>query len=81
MIKNIDNKCRLIIPLDFRQELNIEPNQELEVELVGKKIIISNPKSIMSKDEIETMYKDICRADNSEYTNGFKDALKMILKK
>lgn len=81
MIKNIDNKCRLIIPLDFRQELNIEPNQELEVELVGKKIVISNPKSIMSKNEIETMYKDICRTDNSEYTNGFKDALKMILKK
>ena len=81
MIKTIDNKCRLIIPLDFRQELNIEPNQELEVELVGKKIVISNPKSIMSKDEIETMYKDICRTDNSEYTNGFKDALKMILKK
>ena len=81
MKKTTDNKCRLIIPLDFRQELNIEPNQELDVELVGKKIVISNPKGIMAKEEIETLYKEVCKLEKSEYNIGFRDALKLILNK
>ena len=81
MKKTTDNKCRLIIPLDFRQELNIEPNQELEVELVGKKIVISNPKGMKSKEEIETLYKEVCKLEKSEYNIGFRDALKLILNK
>lgn len=81
MKKTTDNKCRLIIPLDFRQELNIEPNQELEVELIGKKIVISNPKGMKSKEEIETLYKEVCKLEKNEYNIGFRDALKLILNK
>jgi bifunctional DNA-binding transcriptional regulator/antitoxin component of YhaV-PrlF toxin-antitoxin module len=81
MIKNTDDKCRVIIPLDFRKELNIEPNQEIDIELVGKKIVISNPKGIMNKDEIETLYKETRKLNPTEYNQGFQDALKMILKK
>ena len=81
MIKNTDDKCRVIIPLDFRKELNIEPNQEIDIELVGKKIVISNPKGMKSKEEIETLYKEICKLEKNEYNIGFRDALKLILNK
>lgn len=79
MKKNIDDKCRVIIPLDFRKKLNIEPNQEVDIELIDKKIVISNSNDIMSKNEIETMYENICKLDKTEYNKGFQDAFKKIL--
>jgi AbrB family looped-hinge helix DNA binding protein len=81
MKRNIDNLGRIVIPSEMRNELGIKPNQELDIEKVGNKIIITNPEGILSRDEIETMYRDICKTDNGEYNNGFRDALKMILKK
>lgn len=82
MKKTIDNKCRIIIPLDFRRELNIEANQEIEMEKHGNKIIITNPKGIRSKEEIEKMFHDVSKLKVvTEYQKGFIDALKMVLNK
>jgi hypothetical protein len=33
----------------------------------------------MSKNEIETMYENICKLDKTEYNKGFQDAFKKIL--
>lgn len=81
MKRNIDNLGRVVIPAEMRNELGIEPNQELEIEKVGNKIIITNPKGILSKEEIETMYKGVCKLDETEYNIGFRNALEMILNK
>ena len=81
MKRNIDNLGRIVIPSEIRNELGIEPNQELDIEKVGNKIIITNPRGILSRDEIETMYKDMCKLDETEYNIGFRNALEMILKR
>ena len=81
MLRKIDTLNRIVIPNEIRKELGIEPNQELEIEKVGNKIIITNPKGTLSKDEIETMYKEICKLDETEYNIGFRNALEMILNK
>lgn len=79
MLRKIDDLGRVVIPSEMRNELGIEPNQELDIEKVGNKIIITNPSGTLSKDEIETMYKEICKLDETEYNIGFRNALEMIL--
>ena len=81
MKKRIDDLGRLVIPQPFRDELGIKPNQDLDVELVGNKIILTNPQGIRSKEEIEKMYKDIRNLEHrGEYDKGFEDALAFILR-
>lgn len=81
MKRNIDNLGRIVIPAEMRKQLGIELNQELEIELISNQIIIKNPKSIRSKEEIEDAYKNIRDLAESEYTKGFEDALKFVLRK
>lgn len=82
MLKKIDKLNRIVIPAPYLKELGIEADQELEVEKVGNKIIISNPVGMRSKEEIEKMYEDICNlANRNDYDKGFEDALKMVLNK
>lgn len=81
MLKKIDDLGRVVLPVSYRNELGIEPNQELDIEKVGNKIIITNPDGTLSKDEIETMYKEICKLDDTEYNIGFRNALELILNK
>lgn len=81
MKKKIDNLNRLVIPAPYIKELGIEADQEIEVEKVGNKIIITNPKGMKTKEEIEKMYDDIKKLVKSEYDKGFIDALKMVLNK
>ena len=79
MLRKIDDLGRVVIPSEMRNELGIEPNQELDIEKMDSKIIITNPKGMLSRDEIETMYKEICKLDETEYNIGFRNALEMIL--
>ena len=81
MKKKIDNLNRLVIPAPYIKELGIEADQEIEIEKVGNKIIITNPKGMKTKEEIEKMYEDIKKLAKSEYDKGFIDALKMVLNK
>lgn len=82
MLKKIDDLGRVIIPFEYRKELGIELNQQLEVEKVGNKIVLTNPKGMRSKEEIEKMYKDIRNLEHrGEYDKGFEDALAFVLRK
>lgn len=82
MKRTIDDLGRIVIPSEIRKELDIQPYQELRIELNNNKIVISNPKGMRSKEEIEKMYKDIRNLEHrGEYDKGFEDALKMVLNK
>lgn len=81
MKRKIDDLARIVIPAEMRKELGIELNQELEIEKVENKIIISNPKGMKSKSEIEKMLHDVSKLEATEYNKGFIDALKMCLNK
>lgn len=81
MKKKIDSLGRLVIPEPYRTELGIELEQNVEIEKIGNKIVISNPKGIRSKDEIEKMLHDAKNLNQDEYTKGFINALKMVLNK
>ena len=81
MKKKIDSLGRLVIPEPYRTELGIELEQNVEIEKIGNKIVISNPKGIRSKDEIEKMLHDAKNLNQDEYNKGFIDALKMVLNK
>lgn len=81
MKKKIDSLGRLVIPEPLRAELGIEPEQDVEIEKIGNKIVITNPKGIRSKSEIEKMLHDAKTLEPDEYNKGFIDALKMVLNK
>lgn len=80
--KKIDNLGRIVIPNEFRKSLGIELDQEIKMDLIDNKIVISNINGMRSKEEIEKMYKDIRNLEHrGEYDKGFEDALKMVLNK
>lgn len=80
MNRTIDDLGRIVLPAEMRRELGIEPNQELKIELIGNKIMISNPEAMKTKAEVEKMYKDMCNlANRNDYDKGFEDALRMVL--
>ena len=82
MLRKIDTLNRIVIPNEIIKELGIEHNQKLDIEKVGNKIIITNPKGMRSKEEIEKMLDNlICLKEISEYQKGFIDALKIVLNK
>ena len=82
MKKRIDDLGRIVLPQPFRKELGIEPNQELEVTKEGNKIIIGNPKSMRTKEEIEQMYNNLRNLEaRGEYDKGFENALRFVLRK
>lgn len=82
MKKKIDQLHRISIPVAFLKELGIKDNQEVEVEKIDNKIVISNPNGMRSYEEIKKMYNDIRNlAHSGEYDKGFEDALKMVLNK
>ena len=80
MKKKIDSLGRLVIPEPYRYELGICLNDEIEIEKIGNKIIITNPKGMLSKEEIERKYYELGMIeDRSEYEDGFIAALEMVL--
>ena len=81
MRKKIDRLNRLGIPAPYLKELGIEPDQEVEIDRIDNKLIISNPKGMKSKSEVEKMLHDVKQLEQDEYNKGFIDALKMVLNK
>ena len=82
MIKKIDKMGRIVLPISFRDELGINLNDEVKITREGDKIIIQNSDYILSRKEIEKAYEEIKTMNNSsEYVNGFRDALNLVLKR
>ena len=82
ILKKIDELGRIVIPSEIRKELNIKLNQEIEIDKMDNKIIITNPDNMRSKEEIEKALHDIKNLKVvTEYQKGFIDALKMVLKR
>lgn len=81
MKRKIDELGRIVIPKEWRNELGIEANQELEFAKVGSKIIITIPTGMKTKEEVEKLYKEMSKIKETEYNLGFLDALKEVLKK
>lgn len=59
MVRNIDNLGRIVIPKDFRKELNIEAGTDLNVELIDNKIVITKKDSVDYKAKYEDALRQI----------------------
>lgn len=81
MKRKIDNLGRVCIPTEYRTELGIGANQEVEITREKNRIIITSSEGMRSKEEIEEAYRNIKDLAESEYTKGFADAMKFVLKK
>ena len=80
--KKIDNLGRIVIPNEFRKSLGIELDQEIKMDLIDNKIVISNINGMRSYEEIKQAYRDIRNMKvKTEYDEGFEQALKFILNK
>ena len=64
MNRNLDNLGRLVIPVEMRNKLGIENGNEVKLELVGNKIIITNPKEIDYKAKYEAALREIEELEN-----------------
>lgn len=73
MNRKLDDLCRIVIPVELRKQLNLKTGDEVNFELQGDKIIITNPNL---RDEFEE-WLDL----NIKGSCGDKKAiLEMILK-
>ena len=72
MRRKIDDVGRLVIPIEMKREIGLENGSEVDMELEGNKIILTNPKGMKSREEIERVYK---RTND----NVIKEILKWVL--
>lgn len=82
MKRNLDNQGRLVIPIELKREVGLENGSEVDMELKDNKIILSNPKGMKSRNEIEEkilMATLDTVGDMSEYNKGVVDALNWVL--
>ena len=76
MRKKLDNMGRIVIPAEMRKELGI--NEDVNVEVRNKQIIITNTKQIRTKEEIQNMLKTI--KGNTDEERAMRYALEWVLK-
>ena len=60
----IDEVGRIIIPKNMREHLGIINISNVNIELDGNKIIITNPEGIKTKKEIENRLMDVSIYEN-----------------
>lgn len=62
MKRNIDELGRIVIPKEMRKELGVANGNPVDIELVDKKVIITNPSEVDYKAIIEEAlnYIDNC---------------------
>lgn len=80
MQRNIDNNGRLVIPIEFRQQLGLENGDQVCMQLKGNKIIITNPKNDI---DIEDYIKGelALLTGHNELTIGAREMCYKILEK
>lgn len=84
MKRVIDKLGRLVIPAVYRQAIGVENNEEVNIELQGNKIIVTNAKDdqLTAEDTIQELMKFI---DECPYETPSEkellDNLSSILKK
>lgn len=67
MIREIDKNGRCVIPKEMRKALGLENSDSIKFELVGNKIIITNPDELDPFDNWLNNY--ILRTESSEAKN------------
>lgn len=53
MNRKIDDMGRIVIPKEMRKKLGLNNGEEVNIELAGDKVVISNPNSFDLKKYIE----------------------------
>lgn len=77
MLLKTDENGRIVIPKKVRLQLNI--NDVVEAEVIDNSFVVSSPKKIRTKEEIE---KEIKRINpKSELELARKEALEWVLNK
>lgn len=56
MNRKLDDYARLVVPIEMRKQLDLKIGDEVNIECVGNKIILTNPKK---EDRIEKAIKYI----------------------
>lgn len=81
MNRKIDNLGRITIPSEMREQLKIEANENVKIEIKGKKIIITNPNDDF---DIEQYIKEEILPSlvgQNELTIGAREMCHRILEK
>ena len=77
MLLKTDENGRIVIPKKVRLQLNI--NDIVEAEVIDNSFVVSSPKKIRTKEEIEEEIKRINPKSELELTR--KEALEWVLNK
>jgi bifunctional DNA-binding transcriptional regulator/antitoxin component of YhaV-PrlF toxin-antitoxin module len=72
MRRKIDDLGRLVIPIEMKREIVLENGSEVDIELEDNKIILTNPKGMKTREEIEQLCK--CTNDTT-----VRETLKWVL--
>lgn len=67
MNRKFDALGRISIPKEFKDKIGLANNEEAHIELVGNKIIITNPKEFDLESYIESKMADGTDCENMIY--------------
>lgn len=73
MKRNIDSLGRICIPIEYRREIGVNCFDEVDIELKGSQIILTNPKRNDIKDILINKLHNLKEVNNA-------DDLDMIIK-
>lgn len=73
MKRNLDSLGRICIPIEYRREIGVDNFDEVEIELKGSQIILTNPKRNDIKDILINKLHNLKEVNNA-------DDLDMIIK-
>ena len=76
--RKVDDLGRVVLPKEMRESLGIGVNEKISIEREGDEIIIKNYKGIKTITEIKEKLESK-KQSNTEYYEGYKDALKWVL--
>lgn len=77
MLLKVDNLGRTVIPKKVRLQLNI--TDVVEAEVIGNEFVLSSPKKIRSREEIENKLESINPENELDVVR--KEALEWVLNK
>lgn len=64
MNRKLDDLGRLVIPAEMRNKLSLKSGDSVNIELVGKKVIVTNPNEIDYKQILDEIREIV---ENSEW--------------
>lgn len=81
--RKVDELGRLVIPINLRESIGVKNNSDVDIELIGNSIVITNSEENDRIERIKNKLEDVKKnyeiATDKEFYFGYMKALEWLL--